>query len=152
MFLHKENFILSLQLLDTIVLHFKHYLLNYWFDIQKTELHLHYYHSACMKINLLNGGNSENQISNPNIYLSFTLTFGQDFYSHSNWVEMGQRSIYLHLLQPEEPAIPVAKGSSCPHLCDNTSNLVIFCVIAYTLQNTPNPKCFECVLVSIVIA
>ncbi|KAM9358829.1 von Willebrand factor A domain-containing protein 7 [Symphorus nematophorus] len=33
----------------------------------------------------------------------------QDFYSHSNWVEMGQRFIYLHLLQPEEPAIPVAK-------------------------------------------
>ncbi|XP_040901618.1 von Willebrand factor A domain-containing protein 7 [Toxotes jaculatrix] len=33
----------------------------------------------------------------------------QDFYSHSNWVEMGQHSIYLHLLQPEEPAIPVAK-------------------------------------------
>ncbi|XP_051253637.1 von Willebrand factor A domain-containing protein 7 [Dicentrarchus labrax] len=32
----------------------------------------------------------------------------QDFYSHSNWVEMGQRLIYLHLLQPEEPAIPVA--------------------------------------------
>ncbi|KAM9733773.1 von Willebrand factor A domain-containing protein 7 isoform 2-T2 [Menidia menidia] len=32
-----------------------------------------------------------------------------DFYSHSNWVEMGKRSIYLHLLQPEEPAIPVAK-------------------------------------------
>ncbi|KAG7223110.1 hypothetical protein INR49_015869, partial [Caranx melampygus] len=33
----------------------------------------------------------------------------QDFYSHSNWVEMGQQSIYLHLLHPEEPAIPVAK-------------------------------------------
>ncbi|KAK2846963.1 hypothetical protein Q5P01_009962 [Channa striata] len=33
----------------------------------------------------------------------------QDFYSHSNWVEMGQRSIYLHLLRPEEPALPVAK-------------------------------------------
>ncbi|KAK5904480.1 hypothetical protein CesoFtcFv8_006038 [Champsocephalus esox] len=33
----------------------------------------------------------------------------QDFYSHSNWVEMGQRSIYLHLLQPEEPAVPVAE-------------------------------------------
>ncbi|XP_028274813.1 von Willebrand factor A domain-containing protein 7 [Parambassis ranga] len=33
----------------------------------------------------------------------------QDFYSHSNWVEMGQRSIYLHLLQPDEPAVPVAK-------------------------------------------
>ncbi|XP_033486681.1 von Willebrand factor A domain-containing protein 7 [Epinephelus lanceolatus] len=32
----------------------------------------------------------------------------QDFYSHSNWVEMGQQVIYLHLLQPEEPAIPVA--------------------------------------------
>uniref|UniRef100_A0A3P9I7K2 von Willebrand factor A domain containing 7 n=1 Tax=Oryzias latipes TaxID=8090 RepID=A0A3P9I7K2_ORYLA len=32
----------------------------------------------------------------------------QDFYSHSNWVEMGQKSIYLHLLQPEEPATPVA--------------------------------------------
>ncbi|XP_068601815.1 von Willebrand factor A domain-containing protein 7 [Brachionichthys hirsutus] len=33
----------------------------------------------------------------------------QDFYSHSNWVEMGQRFIYLHLLHPDEPAIPVAK-------------------------------------------
>ncbi|XP_041849823.1 von Willebrand factor A domain-containing protein 7 isoform X2 [Melanotaenia boesemani] len=33
----------------------------------------------------------------------------QDFYSHSNWVEIGKRSVYLHLLQPEEPAIPVAK-------------------------------------------
>ncbi|KAL6116421.1 vwa7 [Pungitius sinensis] len=32
----------------------------------------------------------------------------QDFYSHSNWVEMGQRVIYLHLLHPEEPAFPVA--------------------------------------------
>ncbi|XP_059187731.1 von Willebrand factor A domain-containing protein 7 [Centropristis striata] len=36
----------------------------------------------------------------------------QDFYSHSNWVEMGQRAIYLHLLQPEEPAIPVAQGDT----------------------------------------
>ncbi|XP_070685549.1 von Willebrand factor A domain-containing protein 7 [Pempheris klunzingeri] len=33
----------------------------------------------------------------------------QDFYSHSNWVEMGQRFIYLHLLQPDEPAVPVAE-------------------------------------------
>nr|XP_055030758.1 von Willebrand factor A domain-containing protein 7 [Misgurnus anguillicaudatus]XP_055030759.1 von Willebrand factor A domain-containing protein 7 [Misgurnus anguillicaudatus] len=32
----------------------------------------------------------------------------QDFYSHSNWVEMGQKAIYLHLLHPEEPAVPVA--------------------------------------------
>ncbi|KAK1785333.1 hypothetical protein P4O66_018719, partial [Electrophorus voltai] len=32
----------------------------------------------------------------------------QDFYSHSNWVEMGQRSEYLHLLHPTEPAVPVA--------------------------------------------
>uniref|UniRef100_UPI0009B49E47 von Willebrand factor A domain-containing protein 7-like n=1 Tax=Monopterus albus TaxID=43700 RepID=UPI0009B49E47 len=32
----------------------------------------------------------------------------QDFYSHSNWVEMGQHTVYLHLLQPEEPAVPVA--------------------------------------------
>ncbi|XP_067102530.1 von Willebrand factor A domain-containing protein 7 [Osmerus mordax] len=32
----------------------------------------------------------------------------QDFYSHSNWVEMGQRSVYLHLLNPDEPALPVA--------------------------------------------
>uniref|UniRef100_A0A3P8U7B2 von Willebrand factor A domain containing 7 n=1 Tax=Amphiprion percula TaxID=161767 RepID=A0A3P8U7B2_AMPPE len=38
----------------------------------------------------------------------------QDFYSHSNWVEMGQRSIYLHLLHPDEPAVPVAKGK-CSH-------------------------------------
>ncbi|KAF7652992.1 hypothetical protein LDENG_00089040 [Lucifuga dentata] len=36
----------------------------------------------------------------------------QDFYSHSNWVEMGQQSIYLHLLHPEEPAIPVAKNDT----------------------------------------
>ncbi|XP_049582169.1 von Willebrand factor A domain-containing protein 7 isoform X1 [Syngnathus scovelli] len=36
----------------------------------------------------------------------------QDFYSHSNWVEMGQRSIYLHLLHPEEPAVPVAEGDT----------------------------------------
>ncbi|XP_066540580.1 von Willebrand factor A domain-containing protein 7 [Hoplias malabaricus] len=32
----------------------------------------------------------------------------QDFYSHSNWVEMGQYSEYLHLLHTEEPAVPVA--------------------------------------------
>ncbi|XP_074536049.1 von Willebrand factor A domain-containing protein 7 [Halichoeres trimaculatus] len=36
----------------------------------------------------------------------------QDFYSHSNWVEMGQHSIYLHLMQPEESAIPVAKDDT----------------------------------------
>ncbi|KAA8593835.1 hypothetical protein FQN60_004669 [Etheostoma spectabile] len=36
----------------------------------------------------------------------------QDFYSHSNWVEMGQRFIYLHLLHPEEPAIPVAEADT----------------------------------------
>uniref|UniRef100_UPI0037E839E5 von Willebrand factor A domain-containing protein 7-like n=1 Tax=Semicossyphus pulcher TaxID=241346 RepID=UPI0037E839E5 len=36
----------------------------------------------------------------------------QDFYSHSNWVEMGQHFIYLHLLQPDEPAIPVAKDNT----------------------------------------
>ncbi|XP_060901829.1 von Willebrand factor A domain-containing protein 7 isoform X2 [Labrus mixtus] len=36
----------------------------------------------------------------------------QDFYSHSNWVEMGKQFIYLHLLQPEEPAIPVANGNT----------------------------------------
>uniref|UniRef100_A0A8C6TXZ4 von Willebrand factor A domain containing 7 n=1 Tax=Neogobius melanostomus TaxID=47308 RepID=A0A8C6TXZ4_9GOBI len=28
----------------------------------------------------------------------------QDFYSHSNWVELGHGDIYLHLLHPEEPA------------------------------------------------
>uniref|UniRef100_A0A8C9Y8I4 von Willebrand factor A domain containing 7 n=1 Tax=Sander lucioperca TaxID=283035 RepID=A0A8C9Y8I4_SANLU len=48
----------------------------------------------------------------------------QDFYSHSNWVEMGQRFIYLHLLQPEEPAIPVAEDTpTCmecfSHTCRN---------------------------------
>ncbi|KAA0714551.1 von Willebrand factor A domain-containing protein 7 [Triplophysa tibetana] len=32
----------------------------------------------------------------------------QDFYSHSNWVEMGKRDVYLHLLHPEESAVPVA--------------------------------------------
>uniref|UniRef100_A0A8C9UZQ0 von Willebrand factor A domain containing 7 n=1 Tax=Scleropages formosus TaxID=113540 RepID=A0A8C9UZQ0_SCLFO len=30
----------------------------------------------------------------------------QDFYSHSNWVEMGQQSVYLHLLHPGEPSVP----------------------------------------------
>lgn len=32
----------------------------------------------------------------------------QDFYSHSNWVEMGQRSVYHHLLNPDELAFAVA--------------------------------------------
>ncbi|XP_051512664.1 von Willebrand factor A domain-containing protein 7-like isoform X2 [Myxocyprinus asiaticus] len=32
----------------------------------------------------------------------------QDFYSHSNWVEMGQQAVYLHLLNPKDPAVPVA--------------------------------------------
>ncbi|XP_072311351.1 von Willebrand factor A domain-containing protein 7 [Eucyclogobius newberryi] len=36
----------------------------------------------------------------------------QDFYSHSNWVELGHRDIYLHLLHPEEPAVPVAKADT----------------------------------------
>ncbi|KAM9318639.1 von Willebrand factor A domain-containing protein 7 [Pholidichthys leucotaenia] len=36
----------------------------------------------------------------------------QDFYSHSNWVEMGKHSIYLHLLQPDEPAVPVATADT----------------------------------------
>ncbi|XP_047449813.1 von Willebrand factor A domain-containing protein 7 isoform X2 [Mugil cephalus] len=46
----------------------------------------------------------------------------QDFYSHSNWVEMGQLSIYHHLLQPEEPAIPVAKEGTptCMECFSNT--------------------------------
>uniref|UniRef100_A0A3P8UVC1 von Willebrand factor A domain containing 7 n=1 Tax=Cynoglossus semilaevis TaxID=244447 RepID=A0A3P8UVC1_CYNSE len=44
----------------------------------------------------------------------------QDFYSHSNWVEMGQQSIYLHLLQPEEPAIPVAKKCSHGGILDSS--------------------------------
>ncbi|XP_076849339.1 von Willebrand factor A domain-containing protein 7 isoform X3 [Brachyhypopomus gauderio] len=32
----------------------------------------------------------------------------QDFYSHSNWVEMGHRFEYLHVLHPREPAVPLA--------------------------------------------
>ncbi|XP_023155615.2 von Willebrand factor A domain-containing protein 7 [Amphiprion ocellaris] len=46
----------------------------------------------------------------------------QDFYSHSNWVEMGQRSIYLHLLHPDEPAVPVAKEdtATCMECFSNT--------------------------------
>lgn len=49
--------------------------------------------------------------------LSFKLLLHQDFYSHSNWVEMGQHFIYLHLLQPDEPAVPVATGKSHLHIC-----------------------------------
>ncbi|XP_046720564.1 von Willebrand factor A domain-containing protein 7 isoform X2 [Silurus meridionalis] len=42
-------------------------------------------------------------------YIMGRLLHGlQDFYSHSNWVEMGQHSEYLHLLDPNEPSIPVA--------------------------------------------
>lgn len=48
--------------------------------------------------------------------LSLKLLLCQDFYSHSNWVEMGQRFIYLHLLQPDEPAVPVATGKSHHHM------------------------------------
>lgn len=36
----------------------------------------------------------------------------QDFYSHSNWVEMGQQTLYLHLLHPEEPSVPVASADT----------------------------------------
>ncbi|XP_048024996.1 von Willebrand factor A domain-containing protein 7 [Megalobrama amblycephala] len=36
----------------------------------------------------------------------------QDFYSHSNWVEMGQQALYLHLLHPEEPSVPVASADT----------------------------------------
>ncbi|XP_073707200.1 uncharacterized protein [Garra rufa] len=36
----------------------------------------------------------------------------QDFYSHSNWVEMGQQEVYLHLLHPEEPSVPVASADT----------------------------------------
>ncbi|KAL2096210.1 hypothetical protein ACEWY4_008358 [Coilia grayii] len=32
----------------------------------------------------------------------------QDFYSHSNWVEMGQKGVYQHLLNPRAPAVPTA--------------------------------------------
>uniref|UniRef100_A0A3Q2Y3P2 von Willebrand factor A domain containing 7 n=1 Tax=Hippocampus comes TaxID=109280 RepID=A0A3Q2Y3P2_HIPCM len=47
----------------------------------------------------------------------------QDFYSHSNWVEMGQRSIYLHLLQPKEPAIPVAEKCSHGGMLDSSRTM-----------------------------
>uniref|UniRef100_A0A3P9NGV8 von Willebrand factor A domain containing 7 n=1 Tax=Poecilia reticulata TaxID=8081 RepID=A0A3P9NGV8_POERE len=47
----------------------------------------------------------------------------QDFYSHSNWVEMGKKSIYLHLLQPDEPAFPVAKKCSHGGFLDKSSLL-----------------------------
>ncbi|XP_076138630.1 von Willebrand factor A domain-containing protein 7 [Alosa pseudoharengus] len=40
----------------------------------------------------------------------------QDFYSHSNWVEMGQKTIYQHLLDPKATAIPTA--SEDIHTCE----------------------------------
>lgn len=57
--------------------------------------------------------------------LSLKLLLRQDFYSHSNWVEMGQRFIYLHLLQPDEPAVPVATGKSHLHICNYAKAHVI---------------------------
>ncbi|KAF5905479.1 von Willebrand factor A domain-containing protein 7-like, partial [Clarias magur] len=42
-------------------------------------------------------------------YIMGQLLHGlQDFYSHSNWVEMGQQTEYLHLLHSKEPSVPVA--------------------------------------------
>ncbi|XP_061072170.1 von Willebrand factor A domain-containing protein 7 isoform X2 [Conger conger] len=51
----------------------------------------------------------------------------QDFYSHSNWVEMGQRSVYLHLLHPEQPAIPVA--SDTPTCADCHSSTCMYNIV-----------------------
>ncbi|XP_019905261.2 von Willebrand factor A domain-containing protein 7 [Esox lucius] len=46
----------------------------------------------------------------------------QDFYSHSNWVETGQQSLYLHLLQPGQPAFPVAtEGTPTCMECDSAT-------------------------------
>uniref|UniRef100_A0A8C3G399 von Willebrand factor A domain containing 7 n=1 Tax=Cyclopterus lumpus TaxID=8103 RepID=A0A8C3G399_CYCLU len=65
----------------------------------------------------------------------------QDFYSHSNWVEMGQRFIYLHLLQPEEPAIPVAAGNSS-HLCAHIRDTQLLTTGYFnTFPSKPHGKC-----------
>lgn len=77
--------------------------------------------------------------------LSFNRVFYQDFYSHSNWVEMGQHSIYLHLLQPEEPAIPVAKGIN--QICDyTTAHFITKCekLNSLFLCAEDTPTCMEC--------
>ncbi|XP_067362402.1 von Willebrand factor A domain-containing protein 7 isoform X2 [Channa argus] len=81
----------------------------------------------------------------------------QDFYSHSNWVEMGQRSIYLHLLQPEKPAIPVAEehtptclecfSTTCrnnlvPKLTSTQQNFQLLTTGYFgTFPQKPNGKC-----------
>ncbi|XP_039987366.1 von Willebrand factor A domain-containing protein 7 [Xiphias gladius] len=62
----------------------------------------------------------------------------QDFYSHSNWVEMGQYSIYLHLLQPEEPAIPVAREDTptCMECFSATCRNNLLPRLTHTQQDT----------------
>ncbi|KAL0973413.1 hypothetical protein UPYG_G00203250 [Umbra pygmaea] len=46
----------------------------------------------------------------------------QDFYSHSNWVETGQNTVYLHLLHPGQPAFPVAsEGTATCIECQPTN-------------------------------
>ena len=65
---------------------------------------------------------------------TFAHVLYQDFYSHSNWVEMGRHSIYLHLLQPEEPVIPVAKGNSYLHPCDSTTTHFITSAVVCTID------------------
>lgn len=68
-FLHKENFILSLQLLEKYDKHRN--CTAFWALLAKlTELHLQSATVlAWILICMLNGGNPQYQISNPNIYL-----------------------------------------------------------------------------------
>uniref|UniRef100_A0A4W4HHR2 von Willebrand factor A domain containing 7 n=1 Tax=Electrophorus electricus TaxID=8005 RepID=A0A4W4HHR2_ELEEL len=63
----------------------------------------------------------------------------QDFYSHSNWVEMGQRSEYLHLLHPTEPAVPVASGDQ--YLVSGSREPLLTTGYVNTYPAKPTGKC-----------
>lgn len=59
----------------------------------------------CAVIDLLCSVNENSSI------LTRLIIFGQDFYSHSNWVELGHRRIHPHLLKPGREIKSIAEGN-----------------------------------------
>lgn len=59
----------------------------------------------CAIIDLLCSVNENSSI------LTRLIIFGQDFYSHSNWVELGHRHIHPHLLKPGREIKSIAEGN-----------------------------------------
>lgn len=49
---------------------------------------------------------------------TFTISRLQDFYSHSNWVELGNKAPYSVLIQPDRPLENLAGESGATALLD----------------------------------